>query len=443
MNKKQRITEEYYENPDFNRRKLAQEIEVDEAYIRRIIRPLKKNNIKQGHKPPEETLEFNRTSTNKAKLDLQSITITTLEEALNVANVDMTQWKVDRYTIGSWQVTMKLREETGKVDKQDRPIYIDRPKTVTMYKIQAWLIKLHNMEWVEAIRSLIKEVPQIKTPKVKRPEVEDIGRYLLEIALMDVHFGMLAWGKETMHDYDIDIAEKLFLHAVQDLLNKSAGYKPSRILFPFGNDFLHIDDPSNLTPQHRNLLDVDSRLIKIYKKAKLAVIKAIDYCRQVAPVDIVWVPGNHDPNVSYYLCDVISEVFRDDTFVTVDTGPKWRKFYPWGDGLIVYTHGMEEPIRDLPNIIATEEPKLWGNSKYREIHIGHKHKKQEIKWVNVDTHVGTVVRMIPSIATEDAWHYRKGYIKGYHAAESYLWDMNHGMIGQFTSFIDYEEMVDE
>jgi len=441
MNKKQRIEEEYYKNPNFNRKKLASELNVDQAYIRATIRPLKKNQIKQGHKPLEEKLEFNRTSKNRATLELESLTITTLDQALEVANVDMTQWKVDRYTIGSWQVTLKLKKPTGEIDKKGHKVYIDEPKTVTMYKIQVWLVKLHNMEWVEAVRNLIKEVPKIKTPTVKRPKIEEIDRYLLEIALFDVHFGMLAWGKETMNDYDIDIAEHLFLYAVQDLLNKSAGYKPTRILFPFGNDFLHIDDPTNLTPQNRNPLDTDSRLIKIYTKAKKSVIKAIDYCRQVAPVDVVWIPGNHDPNVSYYLCDVIGEIFRDDKYVNVDVGPRWRKFYPWGNGLIVYTHGVEEPIRDLPSIIATEEPKLWGESKYREIHIGHKHKKQEIRWVNVDTHPGTVIRMIPSIATEDAWHYRKGYIKAYHAAESYLWDMKYGMIGQFTSHIDYDELV--
>ena len=442
MNKKERIEEEYYKDINFHRKNLAKELDVDEAYIRRVIRPLKKNTIQQGHKPPEEFIEFNKTSNNRGKVNLQSLTITTLKQALEVAEVDLTQWKVDRYHIGSWQVTMKLRKDTGKKDKQGHAIYVDKPKTVTMYKIQVWLVKLHNMEWVEAIRCLIKEVPQIKTPKYKKPKIEETDRYLLEVALLDVHFGMLCWGKETMHDYDLNIAEDLFLYAVQDLLNKSAGYNPQRILFPFGNDFLHIDDPSNLTPMNHNPLDTDSRLIKTYTKAKKAVIKAIDYCRQVAPVDVVWVPGNHDPNVSYYLCDVIGEVFADDEFVKVDVGPKWRKFYRWGDGLIVYTHGMEEPLRDLPSIIATEEPKLWGETKYREIHIGHKHKKTEIRWTNVDTQPGTVIRMIPSIASEDAWHYRKGYVKSYHAAESYVWDKNYGMIGQFTSYIDYENQVD-
>jgi hypothetical protein len=435
MTKAEIIREEYYKDPDFSRTKLSKKLDVDEAYIRKVIRPLKKNTIKQGHKPLEETIEFNKTSKNNAKLELKSLTITTLEQALEVSDVDMTQWKVDRFLIGSWQVTMKLREETGKYDKQDRPIYIDRPKTVTMYKIQVWLVKLHNMEWVDAIRTLITDIPKLKTPK-KNFNLDK--NYLLEIALMDVHFGMLAWDKETGHDYDIEIAENVFLYAVQDLLAKSKGYNPSKIIFPFGNDFLHIDDPTNQTPMNRNLLDADSRLIKIYEKAKKSVIKAVNYCREVAPVHICWVPGNHDPNVSYYMCDVLSEVFANDDDVTVDKSPKWRKYYPFGKCLIAYTHGVEEPLRDLPAIVATEEPELWGKSKYREIHIGHKHKKMQMHWVNVDTQPGTVIRMIPSIAGTDQWHYKKGYIKAYHAAESYLWDHDHGVIGQFTSYVDYD-----
>lgn len=443
MTKKEIILEEYYKDPNFKRIKLARQLKVDEAYIRKVIRDARKSEVEtstdpdiidQGVKPVEEKLEFNRTSKNNAKIELESLTITTLEQALEVAKVDLTQWKVDRYTIGSWQVTLKIKEQSGTNDK-GIPIYKYYPKTVTMYKIQVWLKRLHNMEWVEAVRELIKEIPKLETPE-KNFENTD---YMLEVSLMDVHFGMLAWGKETKYDYDIDVTEELFLYAVQDLLRKAEGYKPNRIVFPFGNDFLHIDDPTNQTPQNRNLLDADSRLIKIYKKAKKSVIKAINYCREVAPVDVLWIPGNHDPNISYYMCDVLNEVFAMDDDVRVDVSERWRKYYPWGNGLLVFTHGVEENLRDLPNIIATEEPKLWGNSKYREIHIGHKHSKMQMVWTSVNTQHGAVLRMIPSIATADAWHYRKGFIKAYHAAEAYLWDTKYGMIGQFTSYIDYDK----
>jgi hypothetical protein len=179
-------------------------------------------------------------------------------------------------------------------------------------------------------------------------------------------------------------------------------------------------------------------LIKIYQKAKKAVVKAINYCREIAPVDVIWIPGNHDPMTSYYMCDVIDHIFADDKDVIVDIGPKYRKYYPWGDCLIAYTHGVEEPLRDLPSIVATEEPILWGASKYREIHIGHKHKKMQMHWIQVDSMPGTVIRMIPSISGTDQWHYKKGYIKNYYAAESYLWDANHGVIGQFTSYVDHK-----
>lgn len=432
----ERVEEAYWENPNFNRTQKARELGIDAARIRKIIRKLKGREIKQNSKPIEERLEFNHTSKTAAKLDLESMTITSLEQALEVARVDLTQWKVDRYTIGSWQVTLKQKLPTGEHDKKGNMIYRDKPKTVTMYKIQVWLKRLQNMEWVEAIKLLIKDIPKLKIPKKRYfPESE----YLLEIALMDVHFGMLAWGKESGFDYDLDIAENLFLYAVDDMLIKTAPYNPARIIFPFGNDYMHIDDPTNATPQNRNPLDVDSRLIKIYQKAKLAAIKAINRCREVAPVDILWIPGNHDPSVSYYMCDAINEIFRNDKDVTVDISPKARKYYPWGSGLIAFTHGVDEPLKELPGIMATEEPKLWGDSKYREIHVGHKHKKMEMRWISVDTQPGAVVRMIPSIACADNWHYRRGFIRAYHAAESYLWDKRYGMIGQFTSFIDYKD----
>ena len=430
MTKKEIIIEAFNNDPNFNRRELSSRCNIDPSFIRKTLRKIRRSAMAEPPTEihPNETIEFRQTSDSSASLQSNSETITTLEQALAAAKVDLTEWEVDRYTIGSYQSTVKVKDAaTGAT----------APKTVTMHKIQIWL-KRTNVIMIKAFRELIKEIPKIET--IYETKLGDpLGDYLLEVALFDVHFGMLAWGKETVHDYDIDIAEDLFLHAVQDLLAKTKGFPISRILFPFGNDFLHIDDPTNLTPKNHNILDVDSRLIKLYGKAKKAVIKAINYCRQVAPVDVQWIPGNHDPNISYYLCDVIGEVFSQTKDVRVDVSPRWRKFYPWGKSLICFTHGEEEKLIDLPNIMATEASELWGKSVYREIHIGHKHKKRELRWINVDTFPGCVVRMIPSIASEDAWSYRKGFIRGWYAAESYLWNKNTGMEAQFTSFMDYEK----
>ncbi len=437
----EKILEAHYANPKFNRAAFAKKHGIESSYIRKIIRKSKRGVIDQGHKPLEEKIDFNNTSRGNAKLDVESTTITTKEQALKIAQVDLTTWKVDRYTIGSWQVTLKIRVPTKEKNQKGDIVYREEPRTVTMFKIQVWLKRLENIEFVEAIRNLIKELPKMKVPGARK---KTTGRkYLLEIALHDIHFGMLAWDKESGSDYDLEITKHLYLNAINDLLEKGSGYKPDRILLPFGNDFLHIDDPTNATPQNRNPLDVDSRLIKIYQKAKMSVIEAVNRCRQVAPVDIVWVPGNHDPSVSYYLCDVLDEVFAKDPRVKVNKSPKTRKYFGWGAGLIMFTHGSEEPLRELPNIMATEQPGMWAKSKYREVHIGHKHKKMQMQWIGVDTKPGAVVRMIPSIVTPDAWHYKRGFIRNYSAAQAFLWDWKHGLVASLTSYADYEGIKNE
>ena len=144
MTKKEQILEKYWNNNNFNRKELAEEINVRQSYIRKVIRTSKKNTINQGEKPLEEKQEFDRTSSNRATLNLESLTITTLEEALDVANVDMTQWKVDRYTIGSWQNTLKLKKEVGK-DIIGNFFTLYFTITFSMYKFLVWLVLLHIM----------------------------------------------------------------------------------------------------------------------------------------------------------------------------------------------------------------------------------------------------------------------------------------------------------
>lgn len=433
MTKSEIIKNEFFKNPEFNRRKLAKKLDVRESYIRKVIRPLRKEIVDQGYEAPKEKIEFNNTSKNHAKLDLESLTITTLEQAIEVAQVDMTQWKVDRYTIGSWQVTLKVKTDTGRFDNKGQTIMVDTPKTVTMYKIQVWLKKLHNMEWVEAIRNLIQEIPKMTVPERK---FELDGQYLLEIALVDSHFGLLSWREETNYDYDLKIAEDLYLFGIQDLLSKAQGYNISKIIFPIGSDFMHVNDHTNLTPASKNILDTDSRLIKIYQKAKMAVIKGIEYCRNIAPVEVIYVPGNHDFTISYAIADVVDAVFQNDSYVTVNKTPKSRKFTEWGKCMIAFTHGNEEPIRDLPTIIATEEPEMWGRTLFREVHLGHYHSKKSIHWMGVDTNRGIITRILPSLCPPDQWHYKKGYIRSFHACSSFIFDSNRGLVAEYTSYGD-------
>jgi len=362
---------------------------------------------------------------NTGIITTKSLRIKTLEQALAEASVDMAIWEVDRYIINSWEVTM------GKKNTNT-----ERPETYTNWQVKAWLkrkIKIPLEIAIDAIEERMKTYAPT-FPKIKR-QTNKKERNLLEISLFDLHFGKLAWIAEVGHDYDVEIAEKYYINAVRDLLDRTKQYPIEKILFPIGQDFFHVNNPKGITPKGSNPLDVDGRLAKVFEAGEMAILNAIEYCRAVAPVKIIWIPGNHDPETSYYLLRVLNGIFKTAKDVEVDTDPKMRKYESYGINLIGYTHGDEEPVKELPRIMADEVPELWATSKFREIHIGHIHKKKEINFVSADSFGSTTVRVLPSLTGTDAWHYMKGYVKVDRAAQSFLWNYKYGLIGTFLTHI--------
>lgn len=257
---------------------------------------------------------------------------------------------------------------------------------------------------------------------------------MMEISLFDNHFGMLAWGPECGgKSQDLKIIERLYSNAVNYMLDSVDPDRDrfEKILFPVGSDFFHVNDTKNVTPQNKNPLDVDSRLAKIFSVGCMAVINAIEECRHVAPTKVVFVPGNHDSETSYFLCKYLEAWYRNCDDVSVDTGPAPRKFIRYGVNLIGLTHGSEEPWRDLPTIMATEVPGQWAETEHREWHVGHQHKRKQTQWLSADTIGSVTVRMLPSLSRLDAWHYKKGYCSQ-KAAEAYLWSRNNGYVGHLS-----------
>ena len=437
MSKKTKIIEFYRQNPNFNRAEAARKLNTNVRYIFRILQK-----IETGKYPAPEFEQdpFNdridrKYKKDSAEIEVNSFTCHTLEQAMDVADVDTETWAVDHYVINSWNVTMKVKTQVD-IDDDGKPIYEDIPTTKTNWQVKVWLKPKVPQPLELAIKNLIKKLPArkpIQAKKIGNPK----GDFLLEVSLNDVHWGLHAWRAESQNDWDLKLADSYYKKAVEQLLSHSGHYKKiSRILFPIGQDFFHINNPENKTPRNSNPLEADNRLPKIFETGKLAVINAIDFCLGIAPVDIIYVPGNHDPETSYYLVQVLSAWYRNCKDVNVNLSPMSRKFYQWGKCMIGFTHGIDESERDLPAIMMGQEPEMFGATKFREIHIGHKHKKREIRWVSADTHVGTIVRMLPSLCGTDKWHFDRGYINKVQAGEAYLWDKNNGCIGYFTANVN-------
>lgn len=355
----------------------------------------------------------------------KSLNVKTLDEALVVANVDMEVWKVERFVVNSWEVTV------GGTNTED-----DRPQTYTNWQVKVWLKPKSISPLDGAIRELIKEIPKFDPYEYEAPTEVPDENYALEICLYDAHFGKLAWGKETgQGDYDLKVAERWFMQALEKNLKHAVPYKVSKIFYILGQDLMHVENYQGQTPLGGTRLDMDSRLPKIYQVAKGATIKALYLCREVAPVEVLWIPGNHDMHASFFLSEVVKEHFGNDPRVTVDNAPPWRKARLWGNLLVGYTHDASQHQQAIINMLPQFWPDLWGKSKYREWHTGHKHKKMEWKFAPTQTVGGVVVRQLPTLSTIDAWHYQEGFVDAVPGGESFLWSKDHGVCAHFTAYV--------
>lgn len=342
------------------------------------------------------------------------------EDLIRVAKIDTKQWKIDRWVCNKWEVSSKIGDT--KMAVQD------------LWQVKAWLVR--NTEVIQlnnikdaVIQEMKKHAP--KYPRVIRKMVKNPS--LLVVDIPDLHFDKLAWGKETGEDWDIKESGKVFLDMVDDLIRKSSVYEIEKVLFPIGNDFFTSEGSTNLTsagtPQ-----SVDSRWKKSFIMGKKLLIEAIDRLMNVADVDVIIIPGNHDKAKTFFLGETLESWYHNCKQVNVDNSPPVRKYYEYGNTLLGYTHGKDEKIDRLPMILATEAKDKFAKTVHHEWHLGDKHHKKDIKYTFNREVDGVIIRFLSSLSPADQWHYEKGYL-AQRAAQGFIYDRQQGWVCQFNSYV--------
>ncbi len=180
-----------------------------------------------------------------------------------------------------------------------------------------------------------------KYNKHLNPKEPSVAKYAYEIAIPDIHFGKMSWAAESGEDYDLRIAEDRYTTAVEELIDLINLDQVEKFILPIGNDMINIDSRHNQTyagtPQ-----DSDSRYFKIVQTVKRVLIKTINSLSILAPVDIIVVSGNHDPESMFMIGEILDAFYHNNKNVTVDNSPKQRKYYKYGLNSFQYTHGNEE-----------------------------------------------------------------------------------------------------
>lgn len=335
---------------------------------------------------------------------------TNIDELLEYFEVDRDIWQVDRHVVNQWG-------------------------SGNMLQVKAWLKRRVTPVEEEVIRSLIERSVQPLPAKPAILEEPSLDGHMLVLSPVDHHFGKMAWGKETGDNYDLKIAEQLYVWAVEDALAQVGDRKLDEIHIPVGHDLYHFDSSRGTTASGTQM-DVDSRPGKVFVSACFAVAAAIQRASEEAPVFVHFVPGNHDPTWSHHLCVFLWAFFKDVENVHVDFSPMGRKYVEYGTNLILMTHGdmSQQNIKNLPTQLAVMMPEAWGRTRHWEIHLGHFHNQKEMAFIPLQEQSGVMLRILPSLCGTDEWHFTKGFVGNKRAMVSLLYSKERGYTGQFISY---------
>ncbi len=342
--------------------------------------------------------------------------IKTLEQLIKVAEIDTDVWEVVHFTCNKWEVAAYSKKQ-------------DTFKTSDLWQVKATFKKRSGVLQMRAIaKAILDEIKSAVPVEKKLPREKKKDGMLAEVDLFDAHIGQLVWGMETGRgNYDLQIAEKNYLSAIQTMIERLSPYNIERILFPIGNDFFNVNGSSgttfNDTPQHE-----DARWQKTFRVGVRLLRQSVAMLSKVAPVSIVVVTGNHDTEPIFYAGEILSAIYENNPNVSVDDAPTQRKYFRYGKCLIGFTHGKYEKHGELPLIMANERKDDWKETQFREWHLGHLHHEKEYRFLSSQEFKGVTVRIIRALTETDVWHTSRGYIGSLRAAECFVWDKNHGMV---------------
>ena len=419
MSLNDQIREYLLKNPHLMRSKYAdtaKKFGTNYEQIRTVARRLRERNPDVEPKE-KEVLNFQETK-NTAVVTAENCTrVKSLEDLLAACEVDLDMWEVDKYDIGTYEVT--------GFDNDRKPI------TITMFRTKAFLKRIKpelnlnkiKQELIEDLRNLSPVVSKIKR---QRPD-DRKDLHLLEISAFDLHLGKIGIKEDK---YSLDIAQERLLSAIDHLLYRAQGYYIDKILFIVGHDLLNSDKdwpvPSTTrgTPQFNSDYHID-----MYRAARKLMIKAIDILSEVADVHVMVIPGNHDRESVMHLGDTLELYYGNNENVKVDNNDCLMKALPYGNNLIISDHGDGPKTNDLPGIISQRFKNLWSDVDYVEVHRGHYHTNKATKLQAIEELNGITVRNLSSMSATDYWHDSKGFIGNIKKAQAFIYSRQNGLQG--------------
>lgn len=264
----------------------------------------------------------------------------------------------------------------------------------------------HEMikEFLEGINSdITRAEPVKKLFKLKSDKMLNL------FPLTDFHLGMLAWGEESGDDWDMQIAEKTALRWMEEAIGR-APPASTAILANMG-DFLHWDGLTAVTPQHRHVLDADTRYTKLVRVAIRLIRQLIKMLLETHDkVHVIMAEGNHDEASSVWLREALKVVYEDETRLTIDDNPDPYYCYEFGKTALFFHHGHKKQVGQIDQVLVAKFRQVFGRTEHSYAHTGHLHHQKAL-----ETNL-MVVEQHRTLAAKDAYASRGGWLSQRSAA---------------------------
>lgn len=376
----------------------------------------KKESKKRGVPPAASEAQSTYQETDRViNIVYANTPLKTKEDVIKEYKIDMTKWKVDFFEVRPSQGYRKDRKvkwkvEDGKVIDGE----VDDSGKMLVVQLYSLRIKFVPITTQTITLESIREYYQ-KTNKVNKasfPRYKPSNKRILDINTADWHLGARFYNKNWSD------VEDAFPAMFSDILNRINNCKGifTKIYFNLLGDVAHYQNRQQKT--ERNMQTVEGNgmnPLEIFDIASSMCISAIDQLLQIAPVEMLYIPGNHDGDLLYYLLARMKSHFYDVGTFSVDLEHASRKVRMFGANLRGWEHG-EMPKKNKIHWLASEHAPLWGKSQYRETFAGHWHHEEVIE------HGGVKTRILPAVAPKDFWHHRNGYNGNIRATMSFVWE---------------------
>ena len=397
---------------------LGEEYHVSPTESRKRTRGIRDYLLKkQSMSESEADIEFARLS-NKESIEIKQDNSRILEKYVLACEADFKTprkilemlgyspelWTITSSKISKWNVS-------GGVGNQNKILYSVKATVKP-------IVQEFNNEWIK------DTIAKIDFSNIKLSPSKEIPKdgHIVEINFADVHLGKYVTTLVSNDNYNLDIAVKAYLGMIDEALDRIKHLKVKKILFTFGQDFINVD--SKLGTTRGTSQDMDRFFDEIYKTGLETLITAIEKIRIVAPVEAIYVKGNHDAQSTYTMGIAIEKMyeFNGITDVEVDSTSHQRKYRRFGEVALCLTHGDKEKAR-LFEVMQIDRPDLMV-CKTKEIHCSHFHEE------NTKTKAGIVIRRLNSPSPSCHWTWESGYGGSQKVGNLFVYDEVNGLKSQ-------------